>query len=138
MRMRGMHNEPRWFVDREQMVVLEENVEICRVRLDRARGGGGGVWNVPRQHAAGRDTCRGTANGLSIDADGSVVDPRLHAVARGHLEVRQMSAKHEIEPAPGVAAIAQESAERHVLASIVSASFDAVDSKASCDSGVLP
>jgi hypothetical protein len=69
------------------------------------------IGNVDRQHVAGRDSGRGTANGLPVDADGSLVDPRLHPGARSGLEVRQMPAKHEIQPRAVVAAIAQECAD---------------------------
>ena len=79
----------------------------------RAGEGDGGFGNIDRQHVAGRDSRRDAANGVAIDADGSSIDPRLNPGAGGGVEIRQMSAEHEIQPLTRVAAVAEKCADGH-------------------------
>lgn len=121
--VRRMDDQPRRLVHNQEMLVFEENREGRAIGFDRPDTVRGKIRNVDRHYVAGRDARRDPANGLTIDADGSSIDPRLDPGAGG-LEVRQMSAKHEIQPPPGIAAIGENCADRHVLASIVSAALN--------------
>src|SRR6185436_6875066 len=111
LRVRRVYHDPRRFVDREQVMVFEKDVERCGIRLDPAREGESGFGNIHRQHVAGRDSRRDAANGFAIDADGSSIDPRLNPGSRGCVEIRKMSAEHEIQPLTRVAAVAEKSAD---------------------------
>ena len=83
LRVGRMDNYSSGFVDDEQRVVLEKDVDRCGVRLDRPCARESSVRDVHRQHVAGRDSRRDPANGLPIDADGSSIDPRLNSGAGG-------------------------------------------------------
>ena len=83
LRVSRVHDDARRFVDREQVMVFEKDVERAGIRLDAPSEGEGGFGNIDRQHVAGRDSRRDTANGSAIDADGSSIDPRLNPGAGG-------------------------------------------------------
>ena len=83
LRVRRVYDDSRRFVDREQVMVFEKDVERAGIRLDAPREGESGFGNNDRQHVAGRDSRRDAANGFAIDADGSSIDPRLNSGAGG-------------------------------------------------------
>jgi hypothetical protein len=116
-----MNDDPGGLVNRHQVMIFEKNVEGGGVSFDGSPLRECCVRNVDRQHVAGRDSRRDPANGSAIDADGSSIDPRLNPGAGGCLEIRQMPAEHEVQPPSRVAAIAEKRANRHLLATIVSA-----------------
>ena len=70
-------------VQHQQVIVFKENVELRVLRFERAGWGNCSVRDIDRQHVAGRDSRRGAANGLTVYADGSFVDPRLNPAACG-------------------------------------------------------
>jgi len=114
-----MHDHPGGFVDRNQVLIFEKNVERGWVFFDGSALRECRVRNVDRQLVAGCDSRRGAPNGSPIDADGSSIDPRLNPGAGG-LEIRQMPAEHEVQPFSRVAAVPEKCTNRHLLATIVS------------------
>ena len=108
----GMHHHAGRLVEREQVIVLEEDVEPdvfgrhlapARLALRRERD---------RHQIAERGARGDAADRRAVHGHQSVRDPRLDARAGRGVDVGEMPAEHEVEPPPGVAAIGGEDAGR--------------------------
>ena len=75
----GMHDESGGFVQHEQRLVLEQNVQRHFLRL---RLGGPGVRPVDFNFLAGARRVRGFG-GLAVDADVALLDEALQRATRG-------------------------------------------------------
>ena len=110
----GVHDDARRLVEREQMVVFVDDVE--RDVFGRHRPACGVSWRGREHHGhdvAERGAGRDTVDGRAVHADHAVLDPRLHARARGGFDAGEMAAQHEIEAPPGVATVRGERVEGH-------------------------
>jgi hypothetical protein len=109
-----MDDHARWLVDRQQVIVLKENVESALCGFHRRAGDVGGGGDCDSDDVARREPGGDAANGMAIDADGAILDPDLHSCPSGRIEVCEVAAKHEIESSSRVAAISGERADRHL------------------------
>ena len=113
MRVGGMHDDAGWLVDRQQGLVLKQNLEGCGRRQHRLADGFGGWGGEDRDDVADSDSAGGFVDRPAVDRDGAVRDPALHSCARGLGQPRKMSLDHVIDPAPSIPPIGHERAYRH-------------------------
>jgi hypothetical protein len=99
-----MNNDSARLVEHEQIVVFVEDTQ-ADVFGHHDRPG----WHVEREHDRHDIAERGprghTTNWRTVDGDTPVFDPGLDPRASGRVDIRQVPAKHQVEPAAGVAAI---------------------------------
>ena len=89
----GMHDQPFWLVDDDDVVVLMDDIE----RDSLAGGlGGDGFRHVDCDRIALRDMISGVADGGAFDADLACQDQRFQPRAR---QLGQARRQHAVEPA---------------------------------------
>ena len=113
MPVRRVHDETGGLVEREQVVVLVQDVEADVFGLHRIALQGGRACGERDGHdVPQRCTRRHAANRRAVHGDLAVLDPGLDAGACGGIDVGQVPPQHEVEPLPGVAAVSGEDARR--------------------------
>ena len=106
-----MHDHSCRLVEREQELVLVQNVE--RKIFRRHRSTSAGFWKRHRDEIAERGACGDPANQPPVHGDVPTLDPRLHARPRRLGNVGQVAPQDEIQPAARVAAIGDDDARGH-------------------------
>src|SRR5947209_6625855 len=106
-----MHDDAGGLVEREQVVVLVQDVEADVFGLHRtASRVDSGCGERDGHDIAQRGTRGHTMNWRAVHGDLPLLDPGLDAGARGGTDVGEVPPQHEVEPLPGVTAVGGEGA----------------------------
>ena len=104
-----MHDHAGRLIEREQLIILVQDIE--RYVFRGHRGPGRGRRERDRHDIAGGGARGGAVDGHAIHGDVPVFNPRLDLRARCRADVGKMPAEHEVQAQARVAAVGGQRAK---------------------------